>query len=44
MYVLMQQWRFLTFGNGCFGNIPIHRSEIYIYELKGPNDHLCNQL
>lgn len=21
-----------------FGNIPIHRSEIYIYELKGPND------
>nr|QWQ51976.1 hypothetical protein RF2 [Sanicula lamelligera]QWQ51977.1 hypothetical protein RF2 [Sanicula lamelligera] len=27
-----------------FGNIPIHRSEIYIYELKGPNDQLCNQL
>nr|YP_010725605.1 hypothetical chloroplast RF21 [Ellisiophyllum pinnatum]WDY12506.1 hypothetical chloroplast RF21 [Ellisiophyllum pinnatum] len=27
-----------------FGNIPIHRSEIYIYELKGPNDPLCNQL
>nr|YP_009130085.1 hypothetical chloroplast RF21 [Campynema lineare]YP_009130102.1 hypothetical chloroplast RF21 [Campynema lineare]AJV88554.1 hypothetical chloroplast RF21 [Campynema lineare]AJV88572.1 hypothetical chloroplast RF21 [Campynema lineare]QKE31341.1 Ycf2 [Campynema lineare]QKE31358.1 Ycf2 [Campynema lineare] len=28
------------------GNIPIHRSEIhiYIYELKGPNDQLCNQL
>nr|QXI89105.1 hypothetical protein RF2 [Sinogentiana souliei]QXI89119.1 hypothetical protein RF2 [Sinogentiana souliei] len=25
-----------------FGNIPIHRSEIY--ELKGPNDRLCNQL
>nr|WOC91440.1 Ycf2 protein [Utricularia graminifolia]WOC91450.1 Ycf2 protein [Utricularia graminifolia] len=23
-----------------FGNIPIHRSEIYISELKGPNDHL----
>ncbi|KAI5658734.1 hypothetical protein M9H77_27527 [Catharanthus roseus] len=23
-----------------FGNIPIHRSEIYIYELKGPNDQL----
>lgn len=21
-----------------FGNIPIHRSEIYIYQLKGPND------
>nr|WRW10986.1 Ycf2 protein [Aeginetia sinensis]WRW11012.1 Ycf2 protein [Aeginetia sinensis] len=27
-----------------FGNIPIHRSEIYIYELKGPNDQFCNQL
>nr|ATL62811.1 Ycf2 [Lasianthus sp. Kainulaninen et al. 17] len=27
-----------------FGNIPIHSSEIYIYELKGPNDQLCNQL
>nr|YP_010121606.1 Ycf2 [Pinguicula alpina]YP_010121622.1 Ycf2 [Pinguicula alpina]QRE78582.1 Ycf2 [Pinguicula alpina]QRE78583.1 Ycf2 [Pinguicula alpina] len=27
-----------------FGNIPIHRSEIYIYELKGPNEQLCNQL
>nr|USZ79669.1 hypothetical chloroplast RF21 [Nyctocalos pinnatum]USZ79689.1 hypothetical chloroplast RF21 [Nyctocalos pinnatum] len=27
-----------------FGNIPIHRSEISIYELKGPNDQLCNQL
>nr|YP_009731797.1 Ycf2 [Siphonostegia chinensis]YP_009731815.1 Ycf2 [Siphonostegia chinensis]QHR84991.1 Ycf2 [Siphonostegia chinensis]QHR85009.1 Ycf2 [Siphonostegia chinensis] len=26
------------------GNIPIHRSEIYIYELKGPNDQLCNPL
>nr|YP_010323883.1 hypothetical chloroplast RF2 [Miliusa glochidioides]YP_010323900.1 hypothetical chloroplast RF2 [Miliusa glochidioides]UKP90032.1 hypothetical chloroplast RF2 [Miliusa glochidioides]UKP90050.1 hypothetical chloroplast RF2 [Miliusa glochidioides] len=26
------------------GNIPIHRSEINIYELKGPNDQLCNQL
>nr|YP_009863963.1 Ycf2 [Corsia dispar]QKE31450.1 Ycf2 [Corsia dispar] len=28
------------------GNIPIHRSEIhiYIYELKGPNDQLFNQL
>nr|YP_008964910.1 hypothetical protein RF2 [Schwalbea americana]YP_008964925.1 hypothetical protein RF2 [Schwalbea americana]CDJ38675.1 hypothetical protein RF2 [Schwalbea americana]CDJ38700.1 hypothetical protein RF2 [Schwalbea americana] len=25
-----------------FRNIPIHRSEIY--ELKGPNDQLCNQL
>nr|YP_010423601.1 hypothetical protein RF2 [Laportea grossa]YP_010423618.1 hypothetical protein RF2 [Laportea grossa]USG97075.1 hypothetical protein RF2 [Laportea grossa]USG97092.1 hypothetical protein RF2 [Laportea grossa] len=27
-----------------FGNIPIHRSEIHIYELKGPTDQLCNQL
>nr|YP_009436463.1 hypothetical chloroplast RF2 [Cyphia crenata]YP_009436486.1 hypothetical chloroplast RF2 [Cyphia crenata]ATG26738.1 hypothetical chloroplast RF2 [Cyphia crenata]ATG26763.1 hypothetical chloroplast RF2 [Cyphia crenata] len=27
-----------------FGNIPIHRSAIYIYELKGPNDQPCNQL
>nr|YP_010881724.1 Ycf2 protein [Turpinia affinis]YP_010881743.1 Ycf2 protein [Turpinia affinis]QHE50544.1 hypothetical protein RF2 [Staphylea trifolia]QHE50563.1 hypothetical chloroplast RF2 [Staphylea trifolia]WIA69217.1 Ycf2 protein [Turpinia affinis]WIA69236.1 Ycf2 protein [Turpinia affinis] len=27
-----------------FGNISIHRSEIHIYELKGPNDQLCNQL
>ncbi|KAF4400803.1 hypothetical protein G4B88_004346 [Cannabis sativa] len=27
-----------------FGNIPIHRSEIHIYELKGPNDQLCHQL
>nr|YP_009578010.1 hypothetical chloroplast RF2 [Bunchosia argentea]YP_009578024.1 hypothetical chloroplast RF2 [Bunchosia argentea]QBK32627.1 hypothetical chloroplast RF2 [Bunchosia argentea]QBK32641.1 hypothetical chloroplast RF2 [Bunchosia argentea] len=29
-----------------FGNIPIHRSEIHIYEyeLKGPNDQLCNKL
>ncbi|RZC70928.1 hypothetical protein C5167_034095 [Papaver somniferum] len=26
------------------GNIPIHRSEIHIYELKGLNDQLCNQL
>nr|YP_009249078.1 hypothetical chloroplast RF21 [Baxteria australis]YP_009249095.1 hypothetical chloroplast RF21 [Baxteria australis]AMW67130.1 hypothetical chloroplast RF21 [Baxteria australis]AMW67148.1 hypothetical chloroplast RF21 [Baxteria australis] len=26
------------------GNIPIHRSEIHIYELKGPNGQLCNQL
>ena len=26
------------------GNIPIHRSEVHIYELKGPNDQLCNQL
>nr|WOC30663.1 Ycf2 [Mesembryanthemum crystallinum]WOC30667.1 Ycf2 [Mesembryanthemum crystallinum] len=27
-----------------FGNIPIHRSEIHIYELKGPNDRLYNPL
>ncbi|KAF1870769.1 hypothetical protein Lal_00037383 [Lupinus albus] len=27
-----------------FRSIPIHRSEIHIYELKGPNDPLCNQL
>nr|YP_009339919.1 hypothetical chloroplast RF2 [Lobelia jasionoides]YP_009339942.1 hypothetical chloroplast RF2 [Lobelia jasionoides]APQ39401.1 hypothetical chloroplast RF2 [Lobelia jasionoides]APQ39426.1 hypothetical chloroplast RF2 [Lobelia jasionoides] len=27
-----------------FGNSPIHRSAIYIYELKGSNDQLCNQL
>nr|VDD65983.1 unnamed protein product [Brassica oleracea] len=27
-----------------FENIPIHRSEIHIYELKGPNDQPCNQL
>nr|YP_010176083.1 Ycf2 [Pseuderanthemum haikangense]YP_010176100.1 Ycf2 [Pseuderanthemum haikangense]QSQ71218.1 Ycf2 [Pseuderanthemum haikangense]QSQ71235.1 Ycf2 [Pseuderanthemum haikangense] len=27
-----------------FGNIPIHRSEIHIYELEGSNDQLCNQL
>nr|ATL62968.1 Ycf2 [Mitchella repens] len=34
----------LSFFCVSFGNIPIHRSEIYIYELKGPNDQLCNQL
>jgi hypothetical protein len=27
-----------------FGSIPIHRSEIHIYELKSPNHPLCNQL
>nr|YP_009526164.1 Ycf2 [Dianthus caryophyllus]YP_010938532.1 Ycf2 [Dianthus cincinnatus]YP_010938550.1 Ycf2 [Dianthus cincinnatus]YP_010938700.1 Ycf2 [Dianthus barbatus]YP_010938718.1 Ycf2 [Dianthus barbatus]QYF08531.1 Ycf2 [Dianthus fruticosus subsp. amorginus]QYF08782.1 Ycf2 [Dianthus fruticosus subsp. fruticosus]UFP05486.1 hypothetical protein RF2 [Dianthus chinensis]CUA65787.1 Ycf2 [Dianthus gratianopolitanus]CUA66543.1 Ycf2 [Dianthus moravicus] len=27
-----------------FGNIPIHRSEIHISELKGPNDQLYNPL
>nr|YP_009770550.1 Ycf2 [Astragalus bhotanensis]QIT01252.1 Ycf2 [Astragalus bhotanensis]UWV18787.1 Ycf2 [Astragalus bhotanensis] len=27
-----------------FGSMPVHRSEIHIYELKSPNDTLCNQL
>nr|UHJ17194.1 hypothetical protein RF2 [Oxytropis falcata] len=27
-----------------FGSMPVHRSQIHIYELKGPNDPLCNQL
>lgn len=27
-----------------FDKIPIHRSEIRIYGLKGPNDQFCNQL
>nr|YP_010832887.1 Ycf2 [Astragalus cognatus]WFG52857.1 Ycf2 [Astragalus cognatus] len=27
-----------------FGSIPVHRSQIHIYELKSPNDPLCNQL
>nr|YP_010566583.1 hypothetical protein RF2 [Medicago heyniana]UZC32050.1 hypothetical protein RF2 [Medicago heyniana] len=27
-----------------FGNIPVHRSEIHMYELKRPNDPLGNQL
>nr|YP_010727102.1 Ycf2 protein [Filipendula vestita]YP_010727118.1 Ycf2 protein [Filipendula vestita]WDZ66636.1 Ycf2 protein [Filipendula vestita]WDZ66637.1 Ycf2 protein [Filipendula vestita] len=31
---------FMSFGK----NIPIHRSEIRIYELKVPNDPPCNQL
>nr|YP_011017271.1 Ycf2 [Calystegia hederacea]YP_011017288.1 Ycf2 [Calystegia hederacea]WQF68934.1 Ycf2 [Calystegia hederacea]WQF68951.1 Ycf2 [Calystegia hederacea] len=36
----------LSFPFSCvsFGNTPIHRSEIKIYELKGPNEKLCNQL
>ena len=34
----------LPFFYVSFGNIPIHRSKIHIYELKGPNDQLCNQL
>nr|YP_009440637.1 hypothetical chloroplast RF21 [Lessertia frutescens]ATG87703.1 hypothetical chloroplast RF21 [Lessertia frutescens] len=27
-----------------FGSIPVHRSQIHIYELKGTNDPRCNQL
>nr|YP_010565824.1 hypothetical protein RF2 [Medicago turbinata]UZC30456.1 hypothetical protein RF2 [Medicago turbinata] len=27
-----------------FGNIPVHRSEIHVYELKRPNDPLGNEL
>ena len=34
----------LSFFFVSFENILIHRSEIHIYELKGPNDQLCNQL
>nr|YP_010234796.1 hypothetical protein RF2 [Paphiopedilum parishii]YP_010234810.1 hypothetical protein RF2 [Paphiopedilum parishii]QTC05782.1 hypothetical protein RF2 [Paphiopedilum parishii]QTC05796.1 hypothetical protein RF2 [Paphiopedilum parishii]WAN78092.1 Ycf2 [Paphiopedilum parishii]WAN78103.1 hypothetical protein RF2 [Paphiopedilum parishii]WCR50005.1 Ycf2 [Paphiopedilum parishii] len=36
--------KLLPFFFVSIGNIPIHRSEIHIYELKGPNDQLCNQL
>ncbi|KAK9081048.1 hypothetical protein Scep_031043 [Stephania cephalantha] len=36
--------KLLPFFFVSIGNIPIHRSEIHIYELKGPNDPLCNQL
>nr|YP_010258928.1 hypothetical chloroplast RF2 [Microtis unifolia]YP_010258936.1 hypothetical chloroplast RF2 [Microtis unifolia]UIX23797.1 hypothetical chloroplast RF2 [Microtis unifolia]UIX23805.1 hypothetical chloroplast RF2 [Microtis unifolia] len=36
--------KLLPFFFVSIGNIPIHRSEIHIYELKGPNDKLCNQL
>nr|BCN41462.1 conserved hypothetical protein ycf2 [Actinidia deliciosa] len=36
--------KLLSFFFVSFGNIPIHRSDIYIYELKGPNDQLYNQL
>ncbi|KAE9600959.1 hypothetical protein Lalb_Chr13g0292591 [Lupinus albus] len=35
---------FLLFFLVSFKSIPIHRSKIHIYELKGPNDPLCNQL
>nr|QJQ75526.1 hypothetical chloroplast RF21 [Glycyrrhiza asymmetrica] len=34
----------LPFFSVSFGSMPIHRSEIHIYELKGPNDPLCNPL
>ncbi|KAF3772605.1 ycf2-A Protein [Nymphaea thermarum] len=34
----------LTFLFVNIRNIPIHRSEIHIYEWKGLNDQLCNQL
>uniref|UniRef100_A0A7N0TMY0 Ycf2 N-terminal domain-containing protein n=1 Tax=Kalanchoe fedtschenkoi TaxID=63787 RepID=A0A7N0TMY0_KALFE len=34
----------LPFFFASFGKIPVHRSEIHIYELKGPNYQLCNQL
>ncbi|KAL6522346.1 ATPase [Orobanche hederae] len=34
----------LPFFSVSLGNIPIHRSAIYIYELIGSNDQLCNQL
>lgn len=34
----------LSFFFVSFDKIPIHRSEIRIYGLKGPNDQFCNQL
>ncbi|KAL6558340.1 hypothetical protein OROMI_018690 [Orobanche minor] len=34
----------LPFFSVSLGNIPIHRSAIYIYGLIGSNDQLCNQL
>nr|YP_009994476.1 Ycf2 protein [Cuscuta pedicellata]QNP08599.1 Ycf2 protein [Cuscuta pedicellata] len=34
----------LVFSCVSFGTNPVQRSEIYIYELKGPNGRLCNQL
>nr|YP_010581446.1 hypothetical protein RF2 [Triphyophyllum peltatum]YP_010581463.1 hypothetical protein RF2 [Triphyophyllum peltatum]UZT27851.1 hypothetical protein RF2 [Triphyophyllum peltatum]UZT27868.1 hypothetical protein RF2 [Triphyophyllum peltatum] len=36
--------KLLPFFFVSLGNIPIHRSEIRIYELKGPNDQFCNPL
>nr|YP_009340617.1 Ycf2 protein [Wimmerella hederacea]YP_009340639.1 Ycf2 protein [Wimmerella hederacea]APQ40189.1 hypothetical chloroplast RF2 [Wimmerella hederacea]APQ40213.1 hypothetical chloroplast RF2 [Wimmerella hederacea] len=40
------QFPFLLFNSlfVSFGNSPIHRSAIYVDELKGPNDQLGNQL
>nr|YP_010173238.1 hypothetical chloroplast RF2 [Medicago secundiflora]QSJ48419.1 hypothetical chloroplast RF2 [Medicago secundiflora] len=34
----------LSFFFVSFGNIPVHRSQIHMYELKRPNDPLGNQL
>ncbi|KAL6529135.1 hypothetical protein OROHE_014879 [Orobanche hederae] len=34
----------LPYFSVSLGNIPIHRSAIYIYELIGSNDQLCSQL
>ncbi|KAL8239705.1 hypothetical protein R6Q59_016272 [Mikania micrantha] len=36
--VVFDRLRINPYSIDCFENIPIHRSEIYIYELKGPND------
>nr|AIJ28034.1 hypothetical chloroplast RF21 [Trifolium lupinaster] len=36
--------KFLPFFFVSLGNIPVHRSEIHMYELKRPNDPLGNQL
>nr|YP_010621305.1 hypothetical chloroplast RF2 [Cuscuta europaea]WBF90851.1 hypothetical chloroplast RF2 [Cuscuta europaea] len=34
----------LGFSCVSFGTSPVQRSEIYIYQLQGPNGQLCNQL
>nr|YP_009729481.1 hypothetical chloroplast RF21 [Incarvillea arguta]YP_009729499.1 hypothetical chloroplast RF21 [Incarvillea arguta]QHW07044.1 hypothetical chloroplast RF21 [Incarvillea arguta]QHW07045.1 hypothetical chloroplast RF21 [Incarvillea arguta] len=39
-FFLSKSFRFFWVS---FGNMPIPRSEIDIYEFKGPNDTLCNQ-
>nr|QJD20933.1 hypothetical chloroplast RF21 [Trifolium alexandrinum] len=36
--------KFLPFFFVSFGNIPVHRSNIHMYELKRPNDPLGNRL